>query len=50
MFTTISDNVTNPVGVHLLASFGYAFDAVKVQPLLAPKFLPDMQPIKTLQP
>ena len=35
MFTTISDNVTNPVGVHLLASFGYAFDAVKVQPLLA---------------
>lgn len=35
VFQTISENIENGVGVHLLTSFSYAFEPTRVQPLLA---------------
>lgn len=35
VFQTISENIGNGVGVHLLTSFSYAFEPTRIQPLLA---------------
>lgn len=35
VFQTISENIENGVGVHLLTSFSYAFEPVRIQPLLS---------------